>query len=91
MTAPLAVQLPDELLDEIAHRAAAILAEQARGPHPWLDVDGAAKHLGYGDNVERGKRRVYDLVSRDLLKPRRDGARLVFRPGDIDAYLEESP
>ncbi len=90
MTAPLAVQLPDELLDEIAHRAAALLAEQHRAPEPWLSVADAAKHLGYGDHVERGKRRVYDLVSRGELHPKRDGARLVFRPSDIDRYLEEN-
>jgi len=85
---PLALQLPDELLDEIAQRAAALLAEQARAPEPWVDVDGAARHLGYSDNVERGKRRIYDLVSRGELHPERDGKRLLFRPADLDRYLK---
>lgn len=85
---PLALQLPDELLDEIARRAADLLAEQHRAPEPWLDVTAAAKHLGYGDDLLRGRRRVYDLVSRSELQPRRDGKRLLFRPADLDAYLD---
>ena len=89
MTAPLALQLPDDLLDEIARRAADLLAERTARPEPWLSVAGAAEHLGYNGNVERGKRRVYDLVSRGELHPKRDGTRLVFRPSDIDNYLQE--
>jgi len=85
----LTISLPPELVEQIARRAADLLAEQHRAPEPWLDVTDAAKHLGYGDNVERGKRRVYDLVSRRELEPRRDGKRLLFRPADLDAYLEE--
>jgi len=90
VTAPLALQLPDDLLDEIAARVLARLAEQTTGPSPWLDVDGAARHLGYADNLPRGRRRIYDLVSRRELEPRRDGKRLLFRPTDLDRYLEET-
>jgi len=90
VTAPLAVQLPDELLDEIAHRAAALLADQRTQPSPWLDVDGAARHVGYTDNLTRGRRRIYDLVSRGELQPRRDGKRLLFKAEALDRYLEEN-
>lgn len=34
--------------------------------------------------------RVYDLVSQDVLRPSRDGSRLVFRRDELDAYLGEA-
>lgn len=88
MSDALTISLPPELVEQIAQRAAALLAEQTSGPRPWLDVDGAARHLGYADNLGRGRRRIYDLVSRRELEPRRDGKRLLFRCVDLDSYLE---
>ncbi len=89
MSEPLALTLPDALVDQVAERVLAILAErEATVPAAWLDVTAAARHLGYADNVERGRRRVYDLTSRGELTPRRDGSRLLFRPADLDRYLE---
>ncbi len=87
MTAPLTISLPPELVDQVVDTVLARLAEQATGPSPWLDVDGGARHIGY-DNLARGRRRIYDLVSRRELEPRRDGKRLLFRPADLDRYLE---
>ncbi len=79
----LALTVPDELLERIAQRAAELVAErQAASVSPWLDADGAAAHLA----TSRG--RIYDLVQLRKLTPRRDGRRLLFRPDELDAYLE---
>ena len=77
------LNFPDELLEQIAQRAAAILAErQAPVTSPWLDADGAAEHLA------TNRERIYDLVALERLTPKRDGRRLLFRREDLDAYLE---
>jgi hypothetical protein len=89
----LAFTLPEPLLDEITRRVAALIAADLTSVPtgtevaPWLDVDGAARHLGYSD-LNRGRRRIYDLVSSRQLDPRRDGRRLLFRPEDLDTYIE---
>ena len=82
MTA-LSIDLPDEILERIAHRAAELLAErQAPASSPWVDADGAAEYLA------TSRERIYDLVALEKLTPRRDGRRLLFRREDLDAYLE---
>ncbi len=88
MSDALTISLPPELVEQIARRAADLLAERTAGPGPWLDVTAAAKHLGYSDDLARGRRRIYDLTSRRELEPRRDGKRLLFRPADLDRYVE---
>jgi len=89
----LALQVPEDLLDEIARRAAAIVAAErtTAAPEPWLDVDGAARHLGYADNLARGRRRVFDLnagAPSNGWPVHHDGRRCIYRASEIDAYLE---
>lgn len=94
-TAALALAVPDALVDAIARRVVDLMpAPQAQEADPWLDLDAAARHLGYGDGdeakLERGRRRVYDLKARREIEWAKDGARLVFRRSWLDAYLERS-
>lgn len=49
---------------------------------PWLDAEEAAAHL------RCGKRRVYDLVQQGRIPHRREGARLLFRADELDAWLD---
>jgi excisionase family DNA binding protein len=75
---------PPELLEQIAERAAEILAERQSelSASPWLDVDEAARYLRCGT-----KQRIYDLVHARKLQPARDGRRLLFHRDGLNAYL----
>ena len=79
----LSFDLPDEMLERIAERAAELVAErQAASASPWLDTKGAADYLAAPVG------RIHDLVQLRKLEPCRDGRRLLFRRADLDAYLE---
>jgi excisionase family DNA binding protein len=81
----LAFELPDELVERIAQRAADLLAErQGTNLSPWLDTKAAAAYMSCPVS------RIHDLVQLRKLEPRRDGRRLLFRRADLDAYLENS-
>lgn len=78
-----AIELPDELVEQIAQRAAEIVTErEAANASPWLDTRGAAEYIAAPVS------RIHDLVQLRKLEPRRDGRRLLFRRADLDAYLE---
>ncbi len=75
--------VPDELVERIAHRAAELVAEhQVANASPWLDTKGAAEYMACPVS------RVHDLVQLRKLEPHRDGRRLLFRPDELDVYLE---
>jgi excisionase family DNA binding protein len=79
----LALDLPDDLVEQIAQRAAELVAErQATTASPWLDTRGAAEYIAAPVS------RVHDLVGLRKLTPHRDGRRLLFKRTDLDAYLE---
>ncbi len=81
----LALAVPAELVEQIAERAATIVADIERPAAPrWLNTKGAADYLACRPD------RIHDLVQLGKLHPRRDGRRLLFRPADLDAYLEAS-
>jgi excisionase family DNA binding protein len=81
----LTLALPDELIEQVAQRAAALLAERTpSASSPWLDTKGAAEYMAASPS------RVHDLVQLGRLHPRRDGRRLLFKRDDIDAYIEEN-
>jgi hypothetical protein len=75
-----------ELLRAEVERA---LQERVAEPEPWLDVRQAARYLGYGDDLERGRRRIYSLVETGRLQVKRDGTRLLFRREWLDAVLDD--
>ncbi len=81
----LVLDVPAVLVELVAQRAATIAAGLERpAASPWLDTKGAAEHLACGTD------RIHDLVQLGKLHPRRDGRRLLFRPADLDAYIEAS-
>lgn len=88
------VELPAAFFEALADRVVDRLEIPAPAADTWLDVEVAARHLGYGDEDEaklkRGCTRVYDLKARGLIEFRKDGSRLVFRRSWLDAYLERT-
>jgi Helix-turn-helix domain len=72
-----AARLAGDIVDRLADRLA-VAAE----PTPWLNVDQAAEHIAAPPS------RIYDLVQRRAVPVRRDGERLLFKPSDLDDYLE---
>ena len=72
------VNLPPEVLAEIARQAMELLHDRAE---PWIGVAEAAEHLACKPQ------RLYELVHQRRLTPGRDGRRLVFRRSDLDRYL----
>ncbi len=81
----LALDVPPEVVEQIAERAAAIVTDLERPAAPrWLNTRGAADYLACRPD------RIHDLVQLGKLHPCRDGRRLLFRPADLDAYLEAS-
>jgi excisionase family DNA binding protein len=81
-----ALGLPPEVVELIAVRAAEILAERqgASALPVWLSTAGAADYLACTTG------RVHDLVQARVLRPRRDGRRLLFKRAELDDYLEGS-
>jgi excisionase family DNA binding protein len=79
------VQLSAEAFEAIAQRAAEILEKQIpAGPaSPYLTSAEAAEYLRCSS-----KQRIYDLVHRGALVPRRDGARLLLHRDQLDEYLK---
>lgn len=78
------IEFPDEILDAIAERAAAIVLEQLASTAPeseLMTVDEAAEFL-------RCKRqRIYDLLSAGRLHRHRDGSRVLVSRAELVAHL----
>jgi excisionase family DNA binding protein len=82
ISARLAFDLPSDVLNQIAERAARLIAQgKAGAPEPWIGVDQAAEHLACP------KSRVYRLVSRRAIPFEKDGARLLFKRSVLDAWV----
>ena len=78
----LTVELDAGQLEAIAARVAELLSAPAPATaSPFLTVAEAAAYM------RCGKQRVYDLVSEGRLPRVKDGARLLLRCADLDAYL----
>jgi excisionase family DNA binding protein len=81
------LQIPAELVEQIAERAAEIVAERAGagagGAGEWLTVAEAADHLRCSTG------RVYQLVSARRIPFQKDGSRVLFRRSEVDAWVEE--
>lgn len=81
--AEFSVRLADDALEALADRVAEILSnrQEREEPEPWIGVAEAAEHL------HCKPQRIYALVHQQRLRPRRDGARLLFRRSELDAWL----
>lgn len=81
------LELPTDVLDEIAARAAALIADSAApAPEPWLNVDQAAEHMAMS------KSQLYTLCSqqkRNGIPVLKEGSRSYFRASELDAWREE--
>jgi excisionase family DNA binding protein len=81
----LTVDFPPELVEQIAVRAAEIVAERTDPADPdaggFLDVERAADFLACP------KSRVYSLVSAGRIPHHRDGSRLLFDRTELRAYV----
>ncbi len=77
----LVLGLPPNLVEEIARRAAELVAEQETADVGYLDVDGAANFLACP------KSRIYGLVSAKRIPHHKDGSRLLFDRAELRAYV----
>jgi excisionase family DNA binding protein len=84
MSAPLTFELPAEAVEQIAVRAAELVAERSpNGSEPWIGVAEAAEHLGCT------KSRVYSLISARRIPHEKDGSRVLFRRSVLDHWICE--
>lgn len=74
--------LSDAVIETLAQRAAAILAEHDSG---FLDIDGAAAFLG-----GCSRKRIYNLCERGGLPHFKVGGRLLFDRAQLRAWVEAS-
>ena len=85
MSGGLNLELPGELVDEIARRVAERIGAE-RGPEPWVGVAQAAVHL------DCKPQRIYDLVHRQdesRIPHRKEGGRLLFKLSELDRWVEQ--
>jgi Helix-turn-helix domain len=83
---PLTMDVPPALVEEIAQRAAEIVADRqgAGSADGWLR--GAERIAGY---LDCSTSRVYSLVSSRRIPVRHDGAAVVARRSELDAWIEK--
>jgi hypothetical protein len=79
---PFALELPPPLVEALAQRAAALVAEQNAG---FLDVKGAARFLG-----GCSPKRIYNLVERGVIPHHKPHGRLLFDPRELREWVEGS-
>lgn len=72
------LRLDDAALDRLAD----LVAERVAPATGWLSAEGAAEHLACPVS------RVYALVSAKRIPHHRDGTRLLFRPAELDEWVE---
>jgi excisionase family DNA binding protein len=87
LAAALIAELDDETLGALADLLTPLLAARLDAridASRWLNAEDAADYLACSRD------RLYDLVQVGKIKPSRDGRRLLFRSGELDAYLDRS-
>jgi excisionase family DNA binding protein len=81
------VDIGEELIEQIARRAAELLADRAGAAEPeedgYLDVGGAAEFLSCP------KSRIYSLASLGRIPHYHDGSRLLFDRGELREYVRK--
>jgi excisionase family DNA binding protein len=83
-----ALAVPDELLQALAERTAALVAERLapvpQAESPWLDFEGAMAYLGFSRD------RLYKLTAARAIpfRKKRDGQGLLFRRDELDRWVE---
>jgi excisionase family DNA binding protein len=83
-----ALVVPDQLVEELAERTAALVAARlgapARAESPWLDFEGAMAYLSLSRN------RLYKLTAARAIPFRKklDGQGLLFHRDELDRWVE---
>jgi len=78
VTDPLALPLPDELVEAIARRAAEIVVDELGNGSPWLTREAAARYLSFPvSRLEKDKQ----------IPCHREGRRVLYHRDELDAYL----
>lgn len=80
----LALQLPPELVETIAQRAAELVAERQASAEPDGWLRGADKIAAY---IDAPRSRVYALHSARRIPVHHDGSALIARRSELDAWL----
>jgi excisionase family DNA binding protein len=75
-------ELPAELIETVAERAAELLSGRTQANDSWLDVSEAAEYLRCPTS------RIYALTSAGKIPHYHDGARLLFRRSELDEWVE---
>jgi excisionase family DNA binding protein len=80
---PLAFEVPNQLIETLAQRVAAIVLERLEdtSKRRWLTVDQAAEHLGRTPEAVRG------LVKRGELTPYKPDGRLQLDREELDRWM----
>lgn len=79
---PLRLELPSALVERVAERAAALVAERnGDARDSWLTVAEAAEHLRCTPS------RLYSLTSARRVPFHKDGSRTLFRRSELDAWV----
>jgi len=84
MTA-LTLNVTPELIEEVAQRAAELVATSVP---TGTEVDGYLDVAGAADFLACPRSRVYSLVSAGRIPHHRDGSRLLFDRAELRAYVE---
>jgi hypothetical protein len=80
--AALRVEIDEELIEQIAERAAELIGERTREPDGWLR--GADRIAAY---IDAPRSRVYALVSARRIPVHHDGSALIARRSELDRWL----
>jgi excisionase family DNA binding protein len=89
MAEPLSLQLPPELVEQIATRVAELilprLAFRSELASPWLDVDEARTYLGLSKNA------LYKLTAAHAIpfRKKQDGQGLRFHINELDQWMRD--
>jgi excisionase family DNA binding protein len=81
----ISVNVADELVERIAHRAAQLLAEQSGEPAEDAWLRGADKIAAY---IDCPRSRVYALASANRIPIYRDGSALIAKRSELDTWLQ---
>ena len=82
----IAVSVPEEVVERVARRAAALLKEEmSETSERFVGVSEAADHLGCRPH------RIYDLVHQRAIPFYKEGSRLLFRCSELTAWVERRP
>jgi excisionase family DNA binding protein len=75
-------EMPEDLLEIVARRAAELVDRQQE-TEPWIGVTDAAEHLACPTS------RIYALVSARRIPFHKDGSRLLFKRSELDEWVRQ--